>query len=52
MKWNEVSEVFFDRKLPLELKDTVFKNSIRPEQTITVKKHDLQVTINGNMKVS
>ena len=33
MKWNEVSGVMCDRKMPVELKDRVFKTIIRPAMT-------------------
>ena len=45
MKWNEVSGVMCDRKMPVELKDKVFKTIIRPEMAYgsecrAVKKKD------------
>ena len=45
MKWKEVSGVICDRKMPMELKDKVFKTIIRPAMTYcsecwTVKKKD------------
>ena len=33
MKWKEVSEVMFDRKMPVKLKDKVFKTMIKPAMT-------------------
>ena len=33
MKWKEVSGVMCDRKMPVELKDKVFKTIIRPAMT-------------------
>ena len=45
MKWKEVSGVMCDKKMPVELKDTVFKTIIRPAMTYgsecwAVKKKD------------
>ena len=45
MKWKEVSGVMCDRKMPVELKDKVFKTIIRPAMTYgsecwAVKKKD------------
>ena len=45
MKWREVSGVMCDRKMPVELKDKVFKTIIRPAMTYgsecwAVKKKD------------
>ena len=45
MKWKEVSGVVCDRKMPVELKDVVFKTIIRPAMTygskcLAVKKKD------------
>ena len=45
MKWKEVSGVMCDRKMPVKLKDKVFKTIIRPAMTYgsecwAVKKKD------------
>ena len=45
MKWKEVSGVMYDRKMPVKLKDKVFKTMIRPAMTYgsecwAVKKKD------------
>ena len=46
MKWTEVSGVMCDRKMPVELKDKVFKTIIRPaimaygSECWAVKKND------------
>ena len=45
MKWKEISGVMCDRKMPVELKDRVFKTIIRPAMTYgsecwAVKKND------------
>ena len=54
MKWKEVSGVMCDMKMPVELKDRVFKTIIRPAMTYgsgcwPVKKKDENQNQNQNV---
>ena len=56
MKWKEVSGVMCDRKMPVELKDTVFKTIIRPAMTYgsecwAVKKKDESKLYSAQMRM-
>ncbi len=56
MKWKEVSGVMCDRKMPVELKDKVFKTIIRPAMTYgsecwAVKKKDEKKQNSAEMRI-
>ena len=56
MKWKEVSGVMCDRKMPVKLKDKVFKTIIRPAMTYgsecwAVKKKDVSKLNSAEMRM-